>query len=72
VNTARPHTLLRVVRGEPTEEELAAVVAVITARSIAVTASAAPSTRRSSWAAPRPRRALRAGPGAWTASARPE
>ena len=65
--TERP--LLRVVRGDPTPEELAALVTVLSARP----APAAPPVRRSVWGNParRVRRPLRPGPGAWRASALP-
>ena len=59
---------LRVVRGEPTVEELAALVAVLAAR------SAPPAPRlRSAWADPARRLGLnsRPGPGAWRRSALP-
>ncbi|HEY9349660.1 MAG TPA: acyl-CoA carboxylase subunit epsilon [Acidothermales bacterium] len=62
---------LRVVRGEPSAEELAAVLAVLTARAAPRTSSAtAPS---SAWADPRRRVRvpLAHGPGAWRASALP-
>jgi len=61
---------LRVVRGEPTAEELAALVAVLAARS----AATAPAPRpRSAWADPVRRLGLtaRPGPGAWRRSALP-
>ena len=61
---------LRVVRGEPTAEELAALVAVLAARS----AAAAPAPRpRSAWADPARRLGLtaRPGPGGWRRSALP-
>lgn len=61
---------LRVVRGEPTAEELAALVAVLAARAVTV----APSARvRSAWADPARRLGLtsRPGPGAWRRSALP-
>jgi acyl-CoA carboxylase epsilon subunit len=61
---------LRVVRGEPTAEELAALVAVLAARS----AAPAPARRpRSAWADPARRLGLtsRPGPGAWRRSALP-
>jgi hypothetical protein len=59
---ARP--LLRVVRGEPTADELAALLAVITAKVATQTKAARP---RSAWgdAARRLRRPLSPGPGAW-------
>jgi hypothetical protein len=60
---------LRVVRGEPTAEELAALVAVLAAR------PAAPPPRRlsSAWADPARRLGLthRPGPAAWRRSALP-
>jgi hypothetical protein len=61
---------LRVVRGEPTAEELAVLVAVLSARS-AAPAPAAPS--RPAWADPGRRLGLvhRPGPGAWRRSALP-
>jgi hypothetical protein len=61
---------LRVVRGRPTAAELAALVAVLAARSAAST----PAPRlRSAWADPARRLALadRPGPGAWRRSALP-
>ena len=58
--------LLRVVRGEPTDDELAALVAVVAARA-AVSAERERPAVRSRWAAPRPRPTLRPGPGAWVA-----
>jgi hypothetical protein len=61
---------LRVVRGEPTAEELAALVAVLSARSVAAAPAAGP---RSAWADPARRLGLtdRPGPGAWRRSALP-
>lgn len=62
---------LRVVRGEPTAEELAALVAVLAARSAA---APAPARRpRSAWADPTRRLGVthRAGPGAWRRSTLP-
>jgi hypothetical protein len=61
---------LRVVRGQPSAEELAALVAVLAVRS----AVAAPASRsRSAWADPARRLGLtqRPGPGAWRRSALP-
>jgi hypothetical protein len=61
---------LRVVRGQPTAEELAALVGVLAARS----AAPAPARRlRAAWADPARRLGLthRAGPGAWRRSALP-
>jgi hypothetical protein len=60
---------LRVVRGEPTPEELAVLVAVLATRS--VPAAAAPRVR-SAWADPARRLGVpRPGPGAWRRSALP-
>jgi hypothetical protein len=61
---------LRVVRGEPTAEELAALVAVLAARSVA---PASPPRLRSAWADPARRLGLthRPGPAAWRRSALP-
>lgn len=57
---------LRIVRGDPTPEEVAALVAVLAARSGAVEV-----VRTSEWARPRPRTSLPApGPGAWQAATR--
>lgn len=62
--------LLRVVRGDPTPEELAALIVVLAAKAARVTRPPAPP--RSAW---RDRRQLmrappHPGPGAWRASAR--
>lgn len=70
--------VLRVVRGDATHEEVAALVAVIAAKTAAAAAAAqavaaARSRSVSRWA-DRPallRRPLSHGPGAWRASARP-
>ena len=60
---------LRVIRGDATPEELAAVVALLAAAS---GSPAAPEPEvRSLWAAPQLRGALHAGPGAWRASGLP-
>jgi len=63
---------LQVVRGDATPEEIAALVAVLTARARAA-AAPEPSPRRSAWANPgrQVRRPISAGPGAWRASAFP-
>ncbi|HEX7186818.1 MAG TPA: acyl-CoA carboxylase subunit epsilon [Actinomycetes bacterium] len=63
--------LLRVVRGEPTAVELAALVTVVAARA-AEGARTAPS-RRTAWNDPARlvRAAVRPGLGGWRASARP-
>ncbi len=66
-----PEPLLRVVKGDPTPEELAALVAVVGVRR---GAGAAPAPRpRPLWGHPAAamRRPHRAGPGAWRASALP-
>jgi len=62
--------MLRVVKGDPTDEELAALVAVVAS----LRAPAAPPTRRTpEWNATRrlQRVVLRYGPGAWRASGLP-
>ena len=60
--------LLRVVRGDATPEEIAALVAVLTTRGGSVDElPAAPSL----WSRPQLRRPLTPGPGAWRASALP-
>jgi hypothetical protein len=66
---------LRIVRGTPTPEELAAVTAVVTAASVAGASAAgdrADVPRRGRWNDPAAchRRPWRAGPGAWRASVR--
>jgi Acyl-CoA carboxylase epsilon subunit len=61
--------LLRVVRGEPSAEELAALVAVLTARAAAVPPARPP---RPAWSDPARRlTAPRVGPDAWRRSALP-
>lgn len=65
---------LQVVHGDLTPEELAALVAVLTARARAAAARAErPKPRRSAWSDPsrRVRRPLPHGPGAWRSSAFP-
>jgi hypothetical protein len=64
--------MIKVVRGNPTPEELAALVAVLAARA-AGGGEAAPPEAPSAWRDParRVRRPLRPGPGAWRASAWP-
>ncbi|MCU1594031.1 MAG: acetyl-CoA carboxylase [Frankiales bacterium] len=60
-------TTLRLVRGNPTPEELAAVVALLAARS----GGGAPAPTEeppSLWARPQLRLTLHPGPGAWRAS----
>ncbi|MGZ4488007.1 MAG: acyl-CoA carboxylase subunit epsilon [Nocardioides sp.] len=63
-------TTLKLVRGNPTPEELGAVVALLAARSGAAPAEE-PAPVRSLWARPRLRQALEHGPGAWRASGLP-
>jgi hypothetical protein len=65
----RPY--LRVVRGDPGPEEIAALVAVLLSRS--GEAEAAPATNRSAWSdrSRQLRRPLSPGPGAWRRSALP-
>ena len=62
--------LLRVVRGEPTPEQLAALLAVVAARAGAP-AARQPRPVRSLWATPVLRAPLSPGPGAWRASVLP-
>jgi len=59
--------VLRIVRGEPTPEELAALVAVLSARALT---SEAPTPLASAWSSRRSqlRRAVHVGPGEWRAS----
>jgi hypothetical protein len=66
----RPH--LRVVRGNPTDEEIAALVAVVSALG-ASPDEGAPEPSRSAWSDRRllVREPLAHGPGAWRASAFP-
>ena len=65
--------MLRVVRGEPTEAELAALVTVLAARSAAAASTVDNVRHRSAWNDPaaRLRRPLRPGPDAWRRSALP-
>ncbi len=64
--------LLRVVKGDPTAEELAALIAVVAARNAAAAAAAATATPkpRSQWGHParQHRPPHRSGPGQWRAS----
>ena len=60
-------TFLRVVRGDPSAEELAAVVAVVLAAR-AGSVDVSPSGEPSLWRAPQLRQTLLPGPGAWRAS----
>lgn len=63
--------LLRVVRGNPSEEDLAALAVVLTARAAAGPASDRPRVQGWRERAALLRRPLYAGPGAWRASALP-
>ncbi|GAA1973007.1 acyl-CoA carboxylase epsilon subunit [Catenulispora subtropica] len=70
---------IRVVQGNPTPEELAAVVTVLAAASVAAAQSRSDNDRRQAvslggWSAPERgvRPALRSGPGGWRASALPQ
>jgi hypothetical protein len=73
VNADRPagEPVLRIVRGDATPEEVAALVAVLLSRPGALSATSAPA--RSAWAdrSRQLRRPLRPGPGAWRRSALP-
>ena len=65
--------VLRVIRGDATPEEIAAVVAVLLARSAASDASSSARPAPSAWAARSRllRRPLHPGPGAWRRSGLP-
>lgn len=65
--------LLSVVRGEPTPDQLAALVAVVSARAARRTASEADADPPTRWGAPASalRHPITPGAGAWRASARP-
>jgi hypothetical protein len=69
VSEDRP--LLTVVRGAPTPEQLAAVIAVVSARASGGGADEEPCVR-SPWARPVLRAPLSPAPGAWRASALPQ
>jgi hypothetical protein len=60
--------MLRIVRGNPTTEELAALIAIVASRGAA---EPAPLPVRSLWARPVMRAALPHGHGAWRASSLP-
>ena len=62
--------LLTVVRGEPTAEQLAALVAVVSARAAAGGGAGEPAPRPL-WGRPQLRGALHPAPGAWRASGLP-
>jgi acyl-CoA carboxylase epsilon subunit len=65
--------VLRVVKGDPTPEELAALLAVVSARAAATPAAAPEPDRASDWATywRNHARPLHPGPNAWRASAHP-
>ena len=65
--------LIQVVKGNPTPEELAALVAVISARAAAAAAPTRLPDHASDWASywRNLRRPLQHGPGRWRASAHP-
>ncbi|RNL82316.1 acyl-CoA carboxylase subunit epsilon [Halostreptopolyspora alba] len=72
-NTSEPDRHLRVVRGDPTPEEIASLVAVLSARARAARAARAAATDhrpRSGWRdrARLVRAPLRRGPSAWRAT----
>ena len=64
--------LFSVVKGSPTDEELAALVAALTLRASA--AAATPKPRQSGWSAywRSVRAPVQPGPGAWRMSGRPQ
>jgi hypothetical protein len=77
-SAAEPTPVLQVVKGEPTPEELAALVAVVSARAAAGAsasdaAAANEPERASDWASywRNVRQPLQHGPGRWRASAHP-
>lgn len=66
--------VIKVERGSPTPEELAAVVALVRARAAALESGADGPHRLDAWADPArtvPRRVPRPGPGAWRMSGWP-
>lgn len=65
--------LLRIVKGDPTPQEVAALVSVVSAMATGAAETATSATRQTSeWSAPhhRVRGTHRHGPGAWRASGR--
>ena len=64
--------LLRIVKGDPTPEEVAALVSVVSALAAGAQASSGQARPKSQWAshARRLRGTHRHGPGAWRASSR--
>jgi hypothetical protein len=71
--TADDRPALRIVRGDATAEEVAALVAVLSARAAAASAADQPVPRRSEWAGHerRMRRPVHPSPDGWRASAFP-
>ncbi|TNY38653.1 acyl-CoA carboxylase subunit epsilon [Thermomonospora catenispora] len=72
--SAQDRPVLRIVRGDATPEEVAALVAALSARAAAAAAAAGEGSRpRSLWAdrSAMMRRSLPYGPGAWRASTLP-
>jgi hypothetical protein len=65
--------VLRIVKGDPTPEELAALLAVVAARSAAAPADSPTTDRASDWATywRNHTRPFHPGPGRWRASAHP-
>ena len=63
--------LLSVVRGQPTPEQLAALIAVVSARNAAGAAETPTASATSLWSHPQLRTPLSHGPGAWRASGLP-
>jgi hypothetical protein len=73
VSEPTPQPALRIVRGEPTPEELAVVAAVVTAAASGGSAAAEPARERGRWNDPAHvlRRPLPPpGPGGWRSAAR--
>lgn len=70
---ATPEPLIQVVKGKPTDDELAALTIAVAAKAAEADAPAPEQTRPSTWAAywRTVRAPLRPGPGAWRASALP-
>ena len=71
-DTAPVRPLLTVVRGEPTPEQLAALIAVVSARAAGSGSTDAPAPVRPLWNRPQLRTPLTHGPGAWRASGLPQ
>ncbi|MEV8373657.1 acyl-CoA carboxylase subunit epsilon [Kribbella sp. NPDC056861] len=65
--------VLRIAKGDPTPEELAALIAVVSARAAATPAATSGPTTASNWASywRNHTRPLHPGPGRWKASAHP-